>query len=103
MALYEGKDSRRGPKHRWIPAMPGKSGHGLLIEDMGEAGLRYPGQDGGFIEGHKEICDQDFWVLLVCPKLEHCPLSPGTPVASWTGLTSQDKLGVCRTLGSTHS
>lgn len=61
--------------HAW------RSGHGLLIEDMGETGLGYPGQDGGFIKGYKEICDQDFWVLPVCPKLEHCPLSPGLGTA----------------------
>lgn len=52
-----------------------RRGRGLLVEDMGGAGLGNPGQDGGFIGDHKEICDQDFWVLPVWPQLEHCPLS----------------------------
>lgn len=37
------------------------------VEDMGGAGLGNPGQDGGFIGDHKEICDQEFWVLPVWP------------------------------------
>lgn len=46
-AFYEVKDSRGRPKDGGHQTWLGKW-RGLSREDMGEPGLRYPGQDRGF-------------------------------------------------------